>query len=64
MTSCDGCGELLENESVVQVKTRQVFDIPPIQLEVTQYETEVKRCVSCGTKTESTFPKDVQHYVQ
>ncbi|MFZ0446755.1 MAG: IS66 family transposase [Bacillus sp. (in: firmicutes)] len=64
VTTCDGCGELLENESAVQVKTRQVFDIPTIQLEVTQHETEVKKCVSCGTKTESTFPKDVQHHVQ
>ena len=64
VTTCDCCGESLENEPVVRVKTRQVFDIPPIQLEVTQHETEVKRCASCGTKTESRFPKDVQHHVQ
>ena len=64
MTTCDCCGESLENEPVVRVKTRQVFDIPPIQLEVTQHETEVKKCASCGTKTESAFPEDVQHHVQ
>ena len=55
--TCDGCGESLENKSVVQVKARQVFDIPPIQLEVTQHETEVKKCASCGTQTESAFPR-------
>lgn len=41
VTTCDRFGESLENEPVVRVKTRQVFDIPPIQLEVTQPETEV-----------------------
>ena len=64
VTTCDCCGESLENEPVVRVKARQVFDIPPIQLEVTQHETEVKTCASCGTKTESDFPEDVQHHVQ
>jgi hypothetical protein len=38
VTTCDGCEESLENHPVVKVKTRQVFDIPPIQLEVTQRE--------------------------
>ncbi|KZB91255.1 hypothetical protein A2U94_11970 [Bacillus sp. VT 712] len=64
VTTCDGCGESLENQPVIRVKTRQVFDIPPIQLEVTQHETEVKTCASCGTKTESSFPEEVQHHVQ
>ena len=62
--TCECCGESLENEPIVRVKTRQVFDIPPIQLEVTQHETEVKTCTNCGTKTESDFPEDVQHHVQ
>lgn len=64
VTNCDSCGESLENQPVVRVKTRQVFDIPPIQLEVTQHETEVKKCANCGTKTEFNFPEDVQHHVQ
>jgi transposase len=64
VTTCDGCGESLEHQPVVRVKTRQMFDIPPIQLEVTQHETEVKKCTSCGTKIESAFPEDVQHHVQ
>ena len=64
VTTCDCCGESLENQPVVRVKTRQVFDVPPIQLEVTQHETEVKICSRCGTKTESAFPEDVQHHVQ
>ena len=64
VATCDCCGESLENEPAVRVKARQVFDIPPIQLEVTQHETEVKKCTSCGTKTESAFPEDVPHHVQ
>ncbi|MGR5985361.1 IS66 family transposase zinc-finger binding domain-containing protein [Bacillus cytotoxicus] len=43
VTTCECCGKSLEHALVIQVKTRQVFDIPPIQLEVTQHETEVKK---------------------
>jgi transposase len=64
VTTCDGCGESLDHQPVVRVKARQVFDIPPIQLNVTQHETEVKKCTTCGTKTESFFPENVQHHVQ
>ena len=41
-----------------------MFDVPPVQLEVTQHETEIKKCTNCGTKTESAFPEDVRHHVQ
>lgn len=61
--TCNCCGESLAHQPVVRTKVRQVFDIPPIQLEVTQHETEVKKCANCGTKTESAFPEDVQHHV-
>lgn len=61
VTTCDCCGESLENQPVVRVETRQVFDIPPIQLEVTQHETEVKFCSSCSAKTESAFPEDMRY---
>ncbi|HDR4572822.1 IS66 family transposase [Bacillus cytotoxicus] len=64
VTTCECCGKSLEHALVIQVKTRQVFDIPPIQLEVTQHETEVKKCRKCGTKTKSVFPEEVQHHVQ
>lgn len=64
VTACDCCGESLEHQPVIRVKTRQVFDIPPIQLEVTQHETEVKSCRNCGKHVESAFPEDVQYHVQ
>ncbi|MEH7461894.1 DUF6444 domain-containing protein [Bacillus thuringiensis] len=64
VTTCDCCRKSLEHAPVIRVKTRQVFDIPPIQLEVTQHETEVKKCRNCGAKTTSVFPEEVQHHVQ
>lgn len=64
VTTCDCCGESLGKELIVGVEARQVFEIPPIQFEVTQHETEIKKCAGCGTKTESEFPEDVQHHVQ
>ncbi|WP_028400736.1 IS66 family transposase zinc-finger binding domain-containing protein [Ectobacillus panaciterrae] len=64
VTTYTCCGESLEDRPVIRVKTRQVFDIPPIQLEVTQHETEVKSCARCGVKTESAFSEDVRHHVQ
>ena len=46
-----------------QKKTRQVYDIPPLRMKVTEHQIEAKQC-SCGCMTTSSFPKEVTHYVQ
>jgi transposase len=45
-------------------KIRQVFNIPPVRLEVTQHEVEQKICPNCRHKEEVTFPQHVTNVVQ
>lgn len=45
---CSGCGASLATVPVEVVLGRQVFDLPPIALVVTEHQVEVKGCPQCG----------------
>jgi transposase len=53
---CDACGRPLAGE--VRSKVRQVFDLPPVRLEVTEHRTLEARC-ACGKVHRSAFPAAV-----
>lgn len=61
---CGHCGSSLPESSRIDVRRRQVFDIPPIETEVTEHRSEVKRCSCCGELNEGEFPADVTHSAQ
>jgi uncharacterized coiled-coil protein SlyX len=52
---CGGCGADLAGASVVGVEARQVFDLPPLGLRVTEHRAQRRRC-ACGTTTQAGFP--------
>jgi len=54
---CDGCGDALADADVVSVARRQVFDIPPIRLSVTEHRAQRRRC-ACGHTTAAAFPDE------
>ncbi len=60
---CNQCHKNLKVQQAINKKIRQVYDIPPLRMMVTEHQIETKRC-SCGCKTTSTFPDNVTHYVQ
>lgn len=60
---CACCGEDLSSCAVKSVRRRQVYDIPPLKLIVTEHQAEVKKC-TCGHTTQADFPSTVPHYVQ
>ena len=67
--SCSGCGCLLDGQAASQLdalntERRQVFDIPPIQLEVTEHRNASVTCSVCHVTSSGAFPADVQHTVQ
>jgi transposase len=64
VTDCTSCGHSLEEVPVRRKETRQVFDLPPLHVEVTQHEAEVKMCPHCQTIHTASFPDHVQHHVQ
>lgn len=61
---CTGCQTSLDNIEISGKKIRQVFDIPPIQFQVTQYEVESKVCPNCLRKNEGEFPIGVTNQTQ
>ncbi len=60
---CTGCGADLANAPEVGVERRQVFDLPPMTVRVTEHQLIVRRC-GCGTTTCGTAPEGVTAPVQ
>ena len=61
---CEGCGALLAQEPVQAVYARQVHDIPPVGLQVTEHQAEVKCCPHCGLENQAAFPAEAKSVVQ
>lgn len=62
--SCSGCGYSLETVPVGQVLARQVFDLPPVELLVTEHQVAVKCCPDCGQTSQGDFPFEASNVVQ
>lgn len=60
---CTVCQESLEEIPIASLIKRQVFDIPEPQIEITEHQAEVKRCL-CGHLSRALFPRDVLAPVQ
>ncbi|MHB1065616.1 MAG: IS66 family transposase [Georgenia sp.] len=56
--SCDGCGGDLHDGEPVGEEARQVFDLPPVRLEVIEHRAQRRRC-ACGHETLAPFPAGV-----
>jgi hypothetical protein len=61
---CAYCQNSLKRQKVERIEKRQVFDLPQIQMEVTEPQAPVKRCAGCGKETRAEFPKEVNQAVQ
>ncbi|HJT90599.1 MAG TPA: IS66 family transposase [Mycobacterium sp.] len=60
---CTGCGADLADAPEVGVERRQVFDLPPMTVRVTEHQLIARRC-SCGTTTCGNAPEGVTAPVQ
>jgi transposase len=60
---CTGCGADLAEAPEVGRERRQVFDLPPMTVRVTEHQLVARRC-ACGTTTCATAPKGVTAPVQ
>ncbi len=56
--SCGSCGESLVDAPLVQAESRQVADLPPIQLHWVEHRSLRRRC-ECGHVTAGVFPTGV-----
>ena len=64
LASCPHCETDLSAVAVATHRRRQVYDIPPVQIEVTEHQAEIKHCPGCRQEVEAAFPADVTQPVQ
>jgi len=63
-TTCTHCHSDLTNQTPINVIKRQVFDIPIMKINVTEYQVHTVVCECCQTKNEGVFPTDVKAQAQ
>ena len=64
LETCHGCGHTLEEVATDSIEKRQVFDIPPLKVEIIEHLIEKKTCPYCGQKNKASFPEGVTQPAQ
>lgn len=57
---CSGCGEDLSTHPVDEVERRQVFDLPPFKIHITEFRVQIKTCGRCGARRKAPCPQASQ----
>lgn len=64
VVTCLDCSKDLGGVSPTRIEKRQVFDLPPARIEVTEHRGEVKRCPGCGSLARGVFPSEAEQATQ
>lgn len=64
MSCCKECGHILEDIEAEAYEKRQIFDIPPVNLTVTEHRSQIKTCPYCGRLNKADFPESVKYPFQ
>jgi len=64
ITACPHCQADLAAIEPHDYEKRQVFDVPPVRLEVTEHQAEIKRCPGCDQDVKGEFPEHITQPTQ
>ena len=64
LAQCVQCGHNLADVTGVGDERRQVFDLPPMQMAVTEHRVEAVVCPHCQMRNQAAFPTEVSKAVQ
>jgi transposase len=64
ISHCLACGASVESIVATHVEKRQVWDVPPLTLQVTEHQSAVKGCPQCRGRVQADFPVGVTQPVQ
>ncbi len=56
---CQHCQQELAHVSLCRAERVQVFDVPSLELAVTEYQVEVKQCPCCHAETRAALPAGI-----
>lgn len=58
--NCQWCQQDLATVEAVREERAQVWDLPPLRLQVTEYRAQVKQCSCCQQETRASFPAGLE----
>lgn len=64
LMTCPHCTSDLSAVAAHHLGRRQVYDVPPVRLEVTEHQVECKVCPHCHQAGQATYPADVTKETQ
>ena len=64
LTTCPDCHHSPLQSPLLGTVKRQVFDIPPPKIEITEHQAEIKYCKCCNKSVTAAFPAGVRAPVQ
>jgi len=64
VNKCTHCGVNLSKHASSDVEVRQVFDLPKVEIIVTEHRAQIKVCPCCNGRTKAPFPEGVSQAVQ
>jgi transposase len=64
LAHCPHCQHDLSEAEMVGMERRQVFDVPPVVIEVTEHQVPVLSCPGCQAEVKAAFPSEVTQPVQ
>lgn len=62
--TCRHCQASLDQARVLGIERRQVWELPPVQVHITEHQAEVRCCQHCGRTTKGEFPTEVRSRLQ